>query len=420
MKNTFKIIKSNDLINTNNKVYWINHFKNCKSPEVLGKITVDEVLHKIKYGDENLLNIKKARDYGKGHPQYDELKKTVLPTFRFNFLFEVYANNENAVNPTGLIYIDVDNTIEIPHSDYIYAMWRSLSNTGYGILVKVDNLTLDNFKDVYASLGMILGVKVDDGARRVIQQNVLSYDPSLYCNTDSRVYEYEHPKKASLSSIKKKKECIVVNDASVHQSSIKERIDNSYKYFVGDNSEKEYLYFENKVKICAPFMPWHGIEEGNRNNFLFRLLSQFALLNPKLGKNYLLAKSNYYNKKMNPNLSRNEIYSIISSVLEKRGKGSLEPFNNKERLILFNPAKQLTKSEKSKITGAIVGAKKNKKTQQAIYEILENWDFVELGQITQKLVISISKFSRSRVQRHWFHFKDYVEDLNNEYIRKSA
>ena len=62
----------------------------------------------------------------------------------------------------------------------------------------------------------------------------------------------------------------------------------------------------------------------------------------------------------------------------------------------------------------------NKKTQQAIYEILENWDFVELGQITQKLVISISKFSRSRVQRHWFHFKDYVEDLNNEYIRKSA
>lgn len=420
MKNTFKIIKSNDLKNTDNKVYSINHFKNIKSPSVLGKITVDEVLHKIKYGDENLLNIKKARDYGKGHPQYDELKKTVLPTFRFNFLFEVYANNENAVNPTGLIYIDVDNTIEIPHSDYIYAMWRSLSNTGYGILVKVDNLTLDNFKDVYASLGMILGVKVDDGARRVIQQNVLSYDPSLYCNTDSRVYEYEHPKKASLSSIKKKKECIVVNEASAHQSSIKERIDNSYKYFVGENSDKEFLYFENKIKICAPFMPWHGIEEGNRNNFLFRLLSQFALLNPKLGKNYLLAKSNYYNKKMNPNLSRNEIYSIISSVLEKRGKGSLEPFNNKERLILFNPDKQLTKSEKSKITGAIVGAKKNKKTQQAIYEILENWDFVELAQITQKLVISISKFSRSRVQRHWLHFKDYVEDLNNEYIRKSA
>jgi hypothetical protein len=138
---------------------------------------------------------------------------------------------------------------------------------------------------------MILGVKVEDGARRAIQQNVLSYDPSLYCNPESKVYEYEHSKKASLSSIKKKKECIVLNEASTNQSSIKEQIDNSYEYFVGENSDKEFLYFENKIKICAPFMPWHGIEEGNRNNFLFRLLSQFALLNPKLGKNYLLAKS---------------------------------------------------------------------------------------------------------------------------------
>ncbi|WP_396167109.1 primase C-terminal domain-containing protein [Flavobacterium sp.] len=420
MKNTFKIIKSNDLKNTHNKVYRINHFKNCESPSVLGKITVDEVLHKIKYGDENLLNIKKARDYGKGHPQYDELKKTVLPTFRFNFLFKVYANNENAVNPTGLIYIDVDNTIEIPHSDYIYAMWRSLSNTGYGILVKVDNLTLDNFKDVYESLGIILGVKVDDGARKPIQQNVLSYDPSLYCNTDSRVYEYEHSKKASPSIIKKKKECIVLNEASVHQSRIKERVDNSFEYFIGNNSDKEFLYFENKIKICAPFMPWHGIEKGNRNNFLFRLLSQFALLNPTFGRNYLQNKSAYFNKKINPNLTKIEINSIVNSVIKKREEDTLEIYLNKERLILFNPNMELTKLEKCQIVGSVLGAKKNKETQQAMYEILEDWDFEEFGQITQKLVISISKFSRSRVQRHWFHFKDYVEDLNNENKRKSA
>lgn len=414
------ILKSNDLKDNQNKSFWINHFKNCKSPSVSGKITVDEVLHKIKYGDENLLNIKKARDYGKGHPQYDELKKTVLPTFRFNFLFKVYANTENAVNATGLIYIDVDNTIEIPHSDYIYAMWRSLSNTGYGILVKVDNLTLDNFKDVYASLGMILGVKVDDGARKAIQQNVLSYDPSLFCNTDSRVYEYKHSKKASLNSIKKKRKGIVVNEASANQSNNKERIDNSYEYFIGENSDKEFLYFEEKIMICAPFMPWHGIEEGNRNNFLFRILSQFALLNPELGKDYLIAKSYYFNNKMYPNLTRIEIYSIVSSVLEKRKKETLEPYYNKERLILFNPNKQLTKSEKCQIVGFVMGEKKSKVTQQAIYEILENWDFEELGQISQKSVISISKFSRSRVQRHWFRFKDYVEDLNKEYTRKSA
>jgi hypothetical protein len=167
-------------------------------------------------------------------------------------------------------------------------------------------------------------------------------------------------------------------------------------------------------------MPWNGVNKGNRNNLLFRLLSQFALLNPEFGMDYLLNKSNYFNKKMYPNLTSSEIRLIISSVLEKRKEGTLEMHYNKERLILFNPDIQLTKSEKSQITGAIVGGKRSKETQLAIYDIIENWDFEELGQISQKSVISISKFSRSKVQRHWNHFKDYVEDLNNENKRQSA
>lgn len=417
MKN---IIKLNDLKDHQNKVYWINHFKNCKSPSIIGKITVEDVLHKIMYGDENLLNIKKARDYGKGHPEYDEIKMKKLPTHRFNFLIEGKAENVNIIGATGLIYIDVDDNIDIPHSEYIYAKWRSLSNTGYGILVKVENLTLDNFKDVYASIGVILGVKVDDGARKAIQQNVLSYDPSVYCNTDSKVYEYEGSKKASPNTIKKKEECIVINEAFTNTPIIKERIDNSYEYFVGDNYDKEYLYFEDKVTICAPNMPWYGISKGNRNNLLFRLLSQFALLNPTFDRKYLLNKSDYLNKKIFPNLTKIEINSIVNSVIKKRAEGTLEIYPNKERLILFNPNIKLTKHQKRQIVGFVMSEKKSKKTQDAIYEILENWDFEELGQITQKLVISNLKFSRSRVQRHWSHFKDYVEYLNNENKRESA
>ena len=420
MQNNKNIIKLNDFKDHQNRVCWINHFKNCKSPSIIGKITVEDVLHKIKYGDENLLNIKKARNYGKGHAEYNEIKMKKLSTFRFNFLYEDYAKDKNVIGATGLIYIDVDDNIEIPHSEYIYAKWRSLSDTGYGILVKVDNLTLDNFKDVYASIGITLGIKVDDGASKAIQQNVLSYDPSLYCNTDSRVYECNRKKKASPNSIKKKEECIVVNEATAHQSNIKERIDNSYEYFIGENSDKEFLYFEEKEAICQPYMPWKGIEEGNRNNFLFRLLSQFALLNPTFSRNYLLYKSDYLNKKIYPNLTKSEINSIVNSVLKKREEGTIKLHFNKERLILFNPNIKLTKHQKSQIIGFVMGEKRSEKTQQAIYEILENWDFEELGQISQKSAISISKFSRSTVQRNWFRFKDYVEYLNNENKRKSA
>jgi hypothetical protein len=410
-----EITNNNEITNNPKQTFWINNFENCKSPEVLGKISIEEFLHKIKYGDENLLNIKSARQYGKGHLEYNKIKIKKLPTFRFNFLYKDYAKDINAIKATGLIYIDVDENKEILDSEYIFAKWRSLSNTGYGILVKVNNLTLDNFKDVYSSLGIILDINVDYVAGKAIQQNVLSYDPNLYYNTNSKVYECKIIEKAPFSSIKKEKKCIVVNDAS-----IKERADNTHEYFVGENYDKDYLYFENYVNICAPYMPWHGVNEGNRNNLLFRILSQFALLNPKFGKEYLLEKGQYFNKKMNPKLSQGEIYSIIHSVIEKRKGGTLEFYYNQKRLIIFNPDKKLTLSEKCQITGAIVGRRRSEKTQLAIYQILENWDFEEFGKITQKLVIDISKFSRRTVQKYWIYFKEYVEDLNNENRCKSA
>jgi hypothetical protein len=411
---------ANDLKDVLNKDYSINNFKNCISPSVLGEITLEEVINKIKYGDENQIMIEKAREYGKGHEEYDKIKTTVLPTFRFNFLIQGTAKNENIIEATGLIYIDVDDNLEVSNNEYIFAKWRSLSNTGFGILVKVNNLTLENFKDVYTSLGMILGVKADDCARKAIQQNVLSYDPSLYHNINSKIYEFKNTKKASLNSIRKEKECIVANEASIQQSRITERIDNSYEYFVGENSDKEFLYFEEKIMICAPFMPWNGVNKGSRNNTLFRVLSQFALLNPELGKEYLYNKSLFLNKKINPKLANREINLIISSVLEKRNKGTLEMYYNKKRTILYNPNKKITKSEKSKTTGAIVGEKRTKGTQLKIYEVIENWNFEELGQISQKSVISILKFSRSKVQRNWFRFKDYIDELNNENKRESA
>ena len=410
---------NNEITDNPNQTFWINNFENCKSPAVLGKISIEEFLHKIKHGDENLLNIKNAREYGKGHLEYNEIKIKQLPTFRFNFLYKDYAKDINVKESTGLIYIDVDENKEILDSEYVFAKWRSLSNTGYGILVKVNNLSLNNFKDVYSSLGTILEVNVDYVAGKAIQQNVLSYDPNLYYNTNSKVYECKISKKAPFSSIKKEKKGIVVNDASI-QERIKERVDNTHEYFVGENYNKDYLYFENYVNICAPFMPWHGVNEGNRNNLLFRILSQFALLNPKLGKEYLLEKGQYFNKKMNPKLTLGEIHSIIHSVIEKRKEGTLEFYYNQKRLIIYNPDKKLTRSEKCQITGAIVGGRRSKKTQLAIYQIIENWDFEEFGKITQKLVIDISKFSRRTVQNHWIHFKDYVEDLNKEFNRKSA
>lgn len=40
-----------------------------------------------------------------------------------------------------------DNTGAVPDSPYILAKWKSLSNTGFGILVKVNGLNLGNYSD---------------------------------------------------------------------------------------------------------------------------------------------------------------------------------------------------------------------------------------------------------------------------------
>ena len=84
-------------LNTNpSQTFWINNFENCKSPAVLGKISIEEFLHKIKHGDENLVNIEKAREYGKGHDQYDKIKKTAPKFwscfFYTNFLVSHFLN----------------------------------------------------------------------------------------------------------------------------------------------------------------------------------------------------------------------------------------------------------------------------------------------------------------------------------------
>jgi hypothetical protein len=64
---------------------------------------------------------------------------------------------------SGFIYIDADNADAIPESPYILASRKSLSDTGFRILVKVDNLTADNYADVDPSVAAMPNVqKIND------------------------------------------------------------------------------------------------------------------------------------------------------------------------------------------------------------------------------------------------------------------
>ncbi|WP_298265664.1 hypothetical protein [uncultured Lutibacter sp.] len=399
----------------------ITQYENITNPKIQMTLTIDEVLNIIKNGNEFLPIINAAREYGKGHPLYNSLKSTSIPTFRYNFLFNERASNKTIISSTGLIYLDIDDNMFIPESELIYASWRSLSNTGYGLLVKVDNLTLDNFKYVYNEISDRIGVTPDDNARKATQQTVLSYDSDLYFNSDSTTYHYLNKEKVSSpNNIKKKKEWLSTNGTFIENTSnSKVRYNNIDDYFI--DSDNVYVVFtEDKELICNPYLPLK-VNVGRRNSILFIYFCQIVALNPTISKNYMRSLGESINTNiMKPKLSEKEMNAVIDSVFKKLKNDDLSIIYNQERRILFNPSIKLSHKEKMVIVNKELGLMKSEMTKAVIYEIIEGWDFNSSGKITQVKVCELSDFSLPTIKRYWHHFKAYIGDLNNDYKKHST
>lgn len=387
----------------------ITQYASINSPNVLKKVSIDEILRTIKNGDEYLHLIEKARAFGKRTSEYGKIKTFQLPTFRFNFMLKDYAKNDNITSPTGLIYLDADDVDTIPDNDYVYAKWKSLSNTGYGILVRVDNLTPANHKDVYDKLSEIIGITSDAGARKAIQQTVQSYDSNLYHNPNSKVFHFKaNKKKVSSIPIIKERECIGTKETLYIRDSSVIRFNNIDEYFLDNTSA--YIVFKEKVKICSVYI--RPRDDGNRNNIMFSQLSQLALLNPEKGDEFLLKIAWTINSYMNPRLSFSNYQATVKSVIKKRNENTLELKNNEERSILFNPSIKFTRQEKMQIVGKEIGNLKKDKTREIIYLTLEDWDFENNGKIKQKILAIKSGYSLCTIKRYWKEFIDYIDCLN--------
>jgi len=400
-------------------MYKITQYENIKNYKINSTYQIDEVLSIIKNGDDNLPLIQLAREYGKGSPQYNLIKENNLPTYRYNFLFRESASNKNISVPTGLIYIDVDSDSVVPENEYVYASWKSLSNTGYGLLAKVDNLTQTNFKYVYEEISELIGIDSDKQASKPTQQTVLSYDSDLYFNTDSTTYHYINKEKVSSpNNFKKGKGSISTYDTFQENSSgyTKIRYNNIDDYFIG--SDEVYIVFKDKkVMICNPFVP-RKIEKGKRNHYLFIFLSQIVALNLTVPRNYLKLLVECINvNAMKPKLSDGEMNKVMNSVYNKRDNGTLEIYFNQERRILFNPVIKMTQKDKMVIVNRELGQMKSEATKAIIYEVIEDWDFIQSGKITQNKVAELSTYSIATIKRYWHHFKAYIKGLNDDYRR---
>ncbi|WP_405608369.1 hypothetical protein [Polaribacter sp. Asnod1-A03] len=388
----------------------ISFFKNVKSPKIIGEIDVYEFIESIKKPKKDVfkLILEARKCYKNNKYRYDYIK-TILPCFTLNFNFRHKKSNENIKSPTGLIYLDLDDEKEIDlNNRYIFASWLSLSNNGRGILVKVENLNLENFKETYVAIAKELNLRLDMHAGKATQYNVHSFDEYLYLNEDSLTWIVDNSvieNSTPISPLKRKKK----KDNSVLGGKQKIRFNNFDEF---DFNGRKYVFFKEEKKLMASIVVPKNIVAGRRNSIVYAIAYQLKGLNPQISYSYLkkyIDSINIYHCK--PTLKNDEITTIVKNVISAK---SVKLTLNSPRRFLFNPEAKLTFKQKMKIVNPLTGKVRTDKTISEIKEHIIFWDVIKNGKVTQRALTRVTGKNKKTIEKYYKLFKNEIKIINNE------
>jgi hypothetical protein len=399
----------------------LNYYK-CvtSSSNVLGSISTQDFLSKIQYGDNYLNLIKEAREVHHCDTlRYKAIKRNSLPCYTLNFTFRNIRRDKNIIGPTGYIYLDIDEDININFNHpLLHASWLSLSGKGRGALVKVYGLTQDNFSHNYNLISNELGIESDNGARKKGQVNVLSYDPNLFFNDNSDYWgcqtNYEKrphfSKNITPTIITTEMGTKSPQDIRYHNlNDLLPKID-----FDGEDVHdlKEKLYY-SKVKL-----PYNQIEENYRNSILSSIAYQIRALNQHIESSLLLMLMlNINNKVCSAPLENYEIEVMVTSIMKNDPK-DLKPVINASRRFIYNKYYCFTTTQKRQIIINAMAADKVKKSKLKIEKAIKEWDFLEDGKITIRSLSKVAGMNKKTVQKYYHLYKSEIQLLNNTYYKK--
>jgi len=166
----------------------VNYYKSINDPQVAYAKSINNFLPSICYSEHSEKIIKSR----KGELDYD-LTKANLPCITYNFLYDGYKNDSHIIKGTGLLCIEIDDdsfNIKLIDKNKVLAYYKPYCGKGYFIIVRVDGLTLCNFKSTYYSIAENLGISafIDENTMKASEYSVLSYDESIYINLNPLVY----------------------------------------------------------------------------------------------------------------------------------------------------------------------------------------------------------------------------------------
>lgn len=394
----------------------INYFKAIQAKaKVIDTKPIYDWFNLITSKNEYTERVIKARSYEKGTDEYNYIKKNEVPCIAPNFLFNKEKLDFNIISGTGLIFFDVDDTefeINTITDKNYFAYYKSFGGNGYSVLAKVSGLTPQNFKYNYIKIAKQLGIedKIDLGAFKAGQYNVLSFDPNLKINEKSISFIAEENKEEQikLQSIFNQL-CANIEDSA--KDFIPLRFDNANEK---DTKGESYLvdwdgwdyvkcYFNSKKKLTD-----------GRKRFILSYCRNLVWLNPHM------SKERCFNVLYSVNLMAFEkqliidyILSVIDTVYLQKEKGTLTPkLYHKKRKFAFNQELKMSKDEKMEIVYREMRLKKKNESTQKIYDIIESWDFETYGKISGRKISNNFPISKKTVEKYYFEFKEHINELN--------
>ncbi|SHK54303.1 BT4734/BF3469 family protein [Chryseobacterium polytrichastri] len=381
------------------------------------------------------ITINKLRAFKKKSPEFKKIKLNQISCAIIHFN---YANNkmisENTKNPTGYLFFDIDNNIseilkqQLDKNQYIAAYWKSVSNTGFGLAVRVSGITPSNYLDACKYIRRILKLPIDKKAHSIDRLTVLSYDPDAVYKPTSTIIDIDSlnlknviPNESSKNkekykqplfrnTINKDKSLLGIHcdgKITIRYDNLNEVTENMKFHY---NNDGIHDCGKNKVEYTNTYMP-KNVKTGNRERTLGLYAKNLLFLNPDLTKELLykiISNANMRNL-LNP-LDYKEVQSIVAKAYDNQS--GFKSYSNKDKRFFFKDV-TLTPVEKSIKCLEVLNEEKRQKTQEKknmISEILCNWNCHKDGKITPKKVIELGDGILKKTLVYDY-FRDNKEDI---------
>ncbi len=357
--------------------------------------------------------IKEARNSGKGTETYNNIKRNKIPCAIINFEHEGYVKCSTLIKPTGYMYLDIDNECDLDFDiNYVHAYWRSLSNNGYSVVLKVKGLDNNHLKESYRYVGELLNIGYDKAAISKDRVTVLSYDPDAYFNNDSLTVDLsslEYTQHSNKNLFYLGYDC---NGTNVRYNNRDEVIESKSIILDYDMTGMFDLGKNNKIFFSEVLVPFKPINKGNRNKVMSTIAHQLISLNKNESKNRLFGIINSINKdKMIPPLCLKEINIIVNSKYKNRF--NLTPLINASRRFFYNPEFELTVIEKRRLMMTKMNKDRVVESRAKISKVLLEWDYEKNGKITIKKVTSLCEMNKKTVQKYYSPLLEELEIPKN-------